>query len=499
MDNKHFMGLDYLVGRATELNILQSILFLVSLILIQFILFYAISNIKGIDSYLNKIVLNRKFIPMFLVMLWILMQMILILINNGGYSGGYDENTQKMFEQGEIEGFDTFIKNSDHGGVLVRYPVASIFYIGLWLLTQHTIFVKFFFAVFNLCSATIFYCLIMKITRSSLMSFICAALFIIIPITFYASHELTFRMSHNQTGLFFLMVSLLMIVRFCESFKNRYLLLTLLFHLLATLSYEVFLGFLIVYPIIVKFRRSFHLGTSVPLAAYCNLRLKFMLFVFVDIIIIAMYKPIGHLIYKYYFGYNYQNYQMGLLTWIANWKLFMIGNGGEWGPVGVLHFICDFPVYFARLHVNIFLNVFSAPTYIVMPYLIILAVMNILFLYYYKSIGYDKNLKNNDSLSLFLLGILFFFAAIITPLVTIGQIWERYMYCGYFGLIIVYVVIIVKMNNLSLFSNKFRICLTSLALLFILNLFELLNISRVFQWKYIENWSTANGLEQLLK
>ena len=499
MDNKHFMGLDYLVGRAMDLNIFQSIFFLIGLISIQFILFYAIGNAKEVNRYLNKIVLNRKFIPIFLVMLWILMQMILIPLNVGGYSGGMDESIQKMLEQGEIEDFDAFINISPDTHALVRYPVASIFCIGLWLLTQHTIFVKFFFAVFSLCSATIFYYLIMKITRSTLMSFICAALFIIIPITFYASHDWTFRMSQHQTGLLFLMVSLLMIVKFCEYPKGKYLFLTLVFHLLATLSYEVFFGFLIVYPILVKFRRSFHLGTSVPLAAYCNLRLKFMLFVFVDIIIIAIYKPICHMIYKYYFGYDYHDHAMSLLAWIAKWKFLMIGNAGEFGPVGVLYFISNFPVLFARLHVNIFLNVFSAPTYIVMPYLIILAVMNILFLYYYKSIGYDKNLKNNDSLRLFLLGILFFFAAIITPLVTIGQIWERYIYCGYFGLIIVCSVAIVRINKLSLFSNKFRICLTSLALLFILNLFELLNISRVFQWHYIENWRTAIGLEQLLK
>ena len=499
MDNKHFMGLDYLVGRAMDLNIFQSIFFLIGLISIQFILFYAIGNAKEVNRYLNKIVLNRKFIPIFLVMLWILMQMILIPLNVGGYSGGMDESIQKMFEQGEIEDFDAFINISPDTHALVRYPVASIFCIGLWLLTQHTIFVKFFFAVFNLCSATIFYYLIMKITRSTLMSFICAALFIIIPITFYASHEWTFRMSQHQTGLLFLMVSLLMIVKFCEYPKGKYLFLTLVFHLLATLSYEVFLGFLIVYPIIVKFRRSFHLGTSVPLAAYCNLRLKFMLFVFVDIIIIAIYKPICHMIYKYYFGYDYHDHAMSLLAWIAKWKFLMIGNAGEFGPVGVLYFISNFPVLFARLHVNIFLNVFSAPVYIVMPYLIILAVMNILLLYYCRSIGYDKNLKKNDSLSLFLLGILLFFAAIITPLVTVGQIWSRYVYCGYFGLIIVYSVVIVRINNLSMSGNKFRMCLTNLTLLFILNLFELLNISRVFQWHYIENWRTAIGLEQLLK
>jgi len=499
MDNKHFMGLNYLVERAMELNILQSIFFLVALISIQFILFYAISNAKEVNRYLNKIVLNRKFIPVFLVMLWILMQIMLIPLNAGGYSGGMDMITQKMFEQGEIKGFDTFIKNSPDAYAMVRYPVAGVFYIGLWLLTQHAISVKLFLAVLNLGSAAMFYYLIRKITRSTPMSFICAALFIIIPITFYASHEWTYRMSHNQAGLFFLMVSLLMIVRFCESFKNRYLFLALLFHLLATLSYEVFLGFIVVYPILVKYRKNYNLGTNISLSDTYGLRLKLILFVFSDILIVFMYKLFGQAIYKNYFGHNYVSYQMDLVTWLTVWKDYMVGVGEKWGGVGVLHFISNFPVYFIRLHVNVFLNVFSAPIYIVMAYLIIPAVMNVFLLFYYRSIDNDKDLKNKDILRLFFLGILFFSAAIITPLVTIGQIWERYLYCGYFGLIIVYVVIIVKINNLSLFSSKFRMCLTNLTLLFILNLFELLNISRVFQWKYNENWSMAIGLEQLLK
>ena len=499
MDKKHFMDLDYLVGRAMELNILQSIFFLVVLISIQFVLFYAISNAKEVNRYLNKIVLNRKFIPVFLVVLWIVMQIMLIPLNAGGYSGGMDMIIQKMFEQGKIEGFDTFIKDSPDAFAMVRYPVAGVFYIGLWLLTQHAISVKLFLAVFNLGSAAMFYCFIRKITRSTPMSFICAALFIIIPITFYASHEWTFRMSHNQAGLFFLMVSLLMIVRFCESFKNRYLFLALLFHLLATLSYEVFLGFIVVYPILVKYRKKYNLGMNISLSDTCGLRLKLILFVFSDILIAFMYRPIGYAIYKYYFGRNYHHHTMDLVNWLTRWKDFMVGTGGEWGPVGILYYIGNFPVYFIRLHINVFLNVFSAPTYIVVPYLIILAVMNVFLLFYYRSIDNDKDLKNKDILRLFFLGILFFSAAIITPLVTIGQIWERYLYCGYFGLIIVCVVIIVKINNLSLFGNKFRMCLTNLTLLFILNLFELLNISRVFQWKYIENWRTAIGLEQLLK
>jgi hypothetical protein len=306
-------------------------------------------------------------------------------------------------------------------------------------------------------------------------------------------------MSHNQAGLFFLMVSLLMIVRFCESFKNRYLFLALLFHLLATLSYEVFLGFIVVYPILVKYRKNYNLGMNISLSDTCGLRLKLMLFVFADILIAFMYRPIGHAIYKYYFGRNYHHHTMDLVNWLTRWKDFMVGTEGGWGPVGILYYIGNFPVYFARLHVNVFLNVFSAPIYIVMIYLIIPAVMNVFLLFYYRSIDNDKDLKNKDILRLFFLGILFFSAAIITPLVTIGQIWERYLYCGYFGLIIVYVVIIVKINNLSLFSNKLRMCLANLTLLFILNLFELLNISRVFQWKYNENWSMAIGLEQLLK
>ena len=170
---------------------------------------------------------------------------------------------------------------------------------------------------------------------------------------------------------------------------------------------------------------------------------------------------------------------MDLNVLLSKWLMLILGDqtGKDWSAQGAFYFISHFPVYFIRLHVHKFLNlVHNAPSYVTLLYILGLSFMNILTLYFYRN--QDEHLKIRNFKTLSFIGLILFGAAIITPLITIGQIWERYIYCGYFGLTILYSVIFMKFEAIE--YNKLKFHLINASLISILTLFELSNLANVF-------------------
>ncbi|MEW6532138.1 MAG: hypothetical protein AB1473_14980 [Thermodesulfobacteriota bacterium] len=434
------------------------------------------------------------FLP--IVILWFLVQVgvppvidfrpqaLLKNSEQGGSFKQYDDHTQHRLQTGTLPtDFVGFMRETHAGQDILRHPVSGYLYYLAWVTTKATFWVKVIFSVMGLVAILLFYILLKDLTGNALFSLLGAALMAIAPLTIFGSHIWTFRMGHNQPGIVFMLAGLILFVRYCYNGSLLNLGLSVTMTFLAFLCYETFLGFALMYPVLYLMRSRFK-GRDNPAEKPRFLNLAWVLSAMVACIALAVgsklvLKPVYAM-----WGFASLSQPMDIQgVFLQNWKRSMIGDlEWDWATPGLAYLFLHFPALWVNMHAPF------APLYKTHPlYAGLLfagfSVANVWLIRIFQQARGTLAIANYGTIVL--VGALCVVAAIVTPVFSIGQLWERYIYCGYFGVVGIYAVVLSLMMTKV---DKARMGGESLAILLILlalNFMEHLNVVHGFSWLWM--------------
>jgi len=468
------MGFSRLMERVITANFIESVIFILILILAQFFIFkFVQKNFAFAEKFHEQ---NIRLKIVLVLFSWFFFQLCIFHIEkptelidhySDGSSGiNYDYFIQEKLRDGSLKKDpEFFMHNSPCGTDTLRRPLSGLVYVVLWFALEDRIMFKYFYSVINLMSVLLLYHLISNLFQSKRLAYLSSLLFLICPLNFSATMEWTWRVGETQLGVLMIIIALLYYVKYCFTKNLKFLFVTFICHIMAFLSYETFFGFIIMYPVI-----SYYLLKTKRIESGSIVKVPFLYCIAFGGSVVILKKMV-ELLYPVY-GFDDPGSAASLGQFINQWKINMLGSDKpeEWAVKGVFYYLKNFPIYFTGLHFFEFSNVFKNIP-IAIGSVCVSTVLNV-------SIVLTVSNKNNEAQPLsakapIIIGVLLFISAIITSLLAMGQIWERYLYCGYFGMTLFYATIYYKLR----LKEKYNIA--NLILFSMLTIFQFVTLARV--------------------
>ena len=421
----------------------------------------------------------------------------------GESTSDYDHNTEIYFNTFNQITFSDFVLNVRSAHNIFRHPVSGLTWYTLWNATKSYLHLKYILLMVFVLNALLLYSLIKKIVNSDYIAFLSLVFFIISPLTYShaASHDWTLAMSKSQIGLFFLYSSLLLFLRFLKKPNIIFLLFSLFSFCFAVMSWEVFIGFILCFPIINLFNKNLKIKKNTNEEK--KIKIHFIIFY-----ILLFLSPIYIKIFVNYlinfFDYKYllpkENF-VDLYPFYRNWiiGIFGIDTSQFFSTKAINETMVIYSnekfILLKKIIFNLFyftdkynwLNQlirlhFTSPLYyfnhsmiylwVAIFYFISFSILNILIVYPQQ---YFSNIKNYNLKFTFILGFFIFIASIITALISNGNIYIRYIYTGYSGLILMLLTLMIFLNKV--FPNKDHAIIVNITLL---TLCEISILERIF-------------------
>ena len=376
----------------------------------------------------------------------------------------YDHNTQIFLRKEGSASFENFVKYTQAGHNIFRHPVSGLVWYGTWNLTKSYVGFKYVLLVIFALNAILFGALLKKITKSEHLSFLGVIFFLITPLNYtYGSHIMTLSMSKSQIGFLFIFSSFLFFARYLKKGEIKFLIISFIAYVFSIMSWEVFMGFFICYPVMYFF--AHHLnnqeGSEVDAKKIKRYLLIFTpLFIFAPVIVKLIILQLTHVTGYQYLSpvYSFVDPSIGMKSWFKGMLGISLAREA---------YIKDIPnfIYLKNAVINFFyfpdkynwLNQFirihlSNPLYyikhamisgwIVFFYFVSFSVLN-LFLLFPRGDSSERFKCSNLKFSV-LFGLFFIASSVLIGLLALGHIYIRYVYIGYSGFILVFLTVISK-------------------------------------------------------
>jgi len=387
----------------------------------------------------------------------------------------YDHNTQTAVRTGEASTFREFVYNVRAGHNIFRHPVAgSVWYLA-WKITKSYVGVRYILLVFLLLNTIFFGKLVKIFTRSEHLSFLGMIYFILIPFSYTdGGNAWTLTMSKSHVGLFFLFLSILNFVNFLKKGKLTSLIFVLLFFVFSVSSWEVFAGFILCYPMIYVYASQLNIETEIGIDTK---RIKTYLIVIIPLSVFSFFilkaVILQILIWNYTNIVPVNHFQHNLSVWFAKWVNGVFGvTINDDVSIHTTQFsylksavssLINAPRIFVRYHLSSPWSYFERtdlPYWVILFYMTSFGAINTFFLFVENNS--HAGTKKNHALILISFGLILFAMPIATPWLTVGNIFVRYLYPGYFGVILAALAAMeISTGNQKKYSNVFILtCLT---------------------------------------